>query len=562
MIPPLVHPAMRQLLRFQTLAKLRRMLRGFSTPRRSLLSCLGLLLGVLWLGNAALGILMRQPLDPAGFRDFVPLALLAYGLWHVLKVTGYRPKEPIELTPAERELLGAAPFRRRDLVTYRLAAIFTSALLKAICFSVLMLCDLKIWVAGLVGALLALLLLDLVRMAVEIVAWGVSTRTYQRMRATVVLLTGAAGASALVITLHSPSFWRGRSSSLGGLTQLLQSAMQLRETWIGVLLESPFHALSNVITAETYSAALAGWVALSAAMVVGMAWLVVRLDAHFLLATTRAERQGYQRLRQDVAQARPARESGLELPRVPWRGGAGPLAWRQAIGAHRHATGLALALAAPGVLACLPWLIQQNDRAALVEVVGVLAFYSFLLLPAALKFDFRRDYDRLTLLKSFPLRPAAVAIGQITTPVVLASGFQLVVLLVSLLVRPLHPGLLVVSLLLLVPLNVFIFALDNLVYLLYPYRLSQEGLEIFIRATLTFTAKGLLFVLALLTAVGWAFLADKIARVGADWSLLLGRVDVVFVSGSCLMIVVSAAVATYLLAWAYRRLDPHQDAPA
>jgi hypothetical protein len=51
--------------------------------------------------------------------------------------------------------------------------------------------------------------------------------------------------------------------------------------------------------------------------------------------------------------------------------------------------------------------------------------------------------------------------------------------------------------LVMIPLNVLVFGLDNLIYLLYPYRVQQEGLEIFLRTMLTFTGKGLLFAVAL-----------------------------------------------------------------
>ena len=78
------------------------------------------------------------------------------------------------------------------------------------------------------------------------------------------------------------------------------------------------------------------------------------------------------------------------------------MAWRQAIGAHRHAGSLLLALVAPGVLACIPLLVHRDPKRALLDVVGALAFYSFLLLPAALKFDFRRDVDRLSERKYEP----------------------------------------------------------------------------------------------------------------------------------------------------------------
>jgi hypothetical protein len=562
MISHLVHPAIAQLLRFQTGARLRRILRGFSTPRRFVLSSLGLLLGAIWLGNAALTMVMREAVDPARFRSLVPLALMVYGLWHLVKVACWRPTQPVELSRAEQELLCGAPFRRRDVVAYRMATTVTAASVKALCFSLLMMPDLHVWAAGLVGALLALLFLDLLRMALEIMAWGVSERSYFFLRALVVSSVGAAVFSAL-ITANCLTATDGSSgSALTFLTQLAQAAAELRYTWIGVILESPFQGLSRVITAEAWGLELAGGLVLSLAMVGAMAWLVVWLDAHFLRATTCRERRDYQRLEQlDRGDATPD-WVGIELPAIAWRGGAGPLAWRQAIGAHRHATGLVLALSVPGVLACLPWLMHQDVQAAQLEVVGALAFYSFVLLPAALKFDFRRDYDRLALLKALPIRPMAMAFGQIATPVLLATGFQLTVLLTSLLIRPFHPGLVLVALLLLTPLNIFVFALDNLVFLLYPYRLTQEGLEIFVRATLTFTAKGLLFALALAAAMGWALAAGWISQRGAAWAGLPNRADVVFLAGACSVLVLCAVVTTYLLAWAFQRFDASQDSPA
>lgn len=110
------------------------MYRGFSTPRRLVLSCLGLLLAVIWLGNAALTVFLREPSDPATLRSFIPLGLLVYGLWHIVRVAYRRPQESIEWTPAERELLCGRPFEHRDLLLYRFGPILTSAVVKATCF--------------------------------------------------------------------------------------------------------------------------------------------------------------------------------------------------------------------------------------------------------------------------------------------------------------------------------------------------------------------------------------------------------------------------------------------
>ena len=75
------------------------------------------------------------------------------------------------------------------------------------------------------------------------------------------------------------------------------------------------------------------------------------------------------------------------------------------------------------------------------------------------------------------------------------------------------PTLVAASIALLIPLNVLIFAIDNAMFLWYPYRLNQEGIAIFLRTTLTFTAKGVLFFLALVFTVFWAHSCGVMADV-------------------------------------------------
>lgn len=562
MINPPLHPALIQLLHYQSSARLRRTLRGFATRRRFLLSCLGLVLAAVWLGNVARAIWVREPTELNTFRGYLSLGFLAYGLWHVLKVVCHRPTQPFDLPPAEYALLCSSPFQRRDLVAYRLTAILRVALFKAFCFSLAVMVDLSLWIAGFVGSLLALSFLGLIRMALEIATCGMSNRSFQRMRAVVVLLAITVAGSALVTTTYSPSAWRETrlSGTLGFVTSMLHTAGELRQTWIGVLVESPFRVFSRLCTAEDYSLVSAGWLLLSATLVAAMVWLAIRLDAYFLRVSNDAGRNNY-RPEQHTRRVAAA-NARIRLPSVPWCAGVGPLAWRQVIGARRHSTGLFLALTGPGLLACLPMMLRRNAVVGIVEVLGVLALYTFVLFPSAFKFDFRRDFERFAILKTLPIRPVSMAIGQIATPTVLATMFQATVLLLSVLIRPVDADLLIASFLLLLLLNVFVFASDNLIYLLYPYRFNQEGLEIFIRTTLTFTAKALLFGLAVGVTIVWAEMAPVIASYATGLSGMPLRVDVVFFSGAGLVVALCAVLAVYLLACAFRRLDPSQDAPA
>jgi len=54
------HPALQQLLRFQTSAKFSRLFASFKNPRKKVLSIVALLLGVMWLSQTILSVLSRS----------------------------------------------------------------------------------------------------------------------------------------------------------------------------------------------------------------------------------------------------------------------------------------------------------------------------------------------------------------------------------------------------------------------------------------------------------------------------------------------------------------------
>ena len=168
---------------------------------------------------------------------------------------------------------------------------------------------------------------------------------------------------------------------------------------------------------------------------------------------------------------------------------------------------------------------------AFLATTGTLAFYTFLLLPTALRFDFRRDLDRLATLKGLPITPAAAVIGQTLAPVLIATLFQSGVLAFAIVARSLPPHYLFMAMLVMIPLNVLVFGLDNLIYLLYPYRVQQEGLEIFLRTMLTFTGKGLLFAVGLAAMSAWGFAAAALTRGISHWTGSAINAYAVFTAG-------------------------------
>jgi hypothetical protein len=331
----------------------------------------------------------------------------------------------------------------------------------------------------------------------------------------------------------------------------------------------PFQPFIDLILADKLTASNAGLAAGLLASVTGFAAVVIGLYAATSRRVALREKRRYAANCADrelrAASTQNERKGSDQFHSRPWRiprwRGAGPLAWRQLAGARRHRSSLLVAMVAPAVFATSPMFIMVDPVTAFLATAGTLAFYTFLLLPTALRFDFRRDLDRLITLKVLPITPAATVIGQTLPPVLIATLFQSAVLAFAIAVGSLPPHYFLMAMLLMVPLNVLVFGLDNLIYLLYPYRVQQEGLEIFLRTMLTFTGKGLLFALGLAAMSAWGLAA---AAWTSGISQRLGSAVItyiVFIGGLLAGLTLLASLVLYALCRTYRNLNPIEDIP-
>ena len=173
---------MQRLLRFQTRAKFNRLFASFRNPRKKVLSIVAVLLGLMWLSQTILSVLFRESADPEKIGFWLPLGLVIYSIWHLIKISTRKVVEPFEWTSAEKEFVIAAPVTRTQQITYRLTTIATAALAKAVCFSVLMSPDIRVWYAGFFGMLLGLAFVDLVRVCLNcsFMAWVKSVVEFAR----------------------------------------------------------------------------------------------------------------------------------------------------------------------------------------------------------------------------------------------------------------------------------------------------------------------------------------------------------------------------------------------
>lgn len=549
-----IPPALSQMLRLQARGRMRRLRGSFATPRRLALSICAALLACVWLGNVVLSVLFREPYAVDAISGWVRVGLTVYAVWHLVRTAWERPQQSLAWSPAEEEFLVGGPFTRRQLVQYRLLVIACSAVFKAAFATLLLLPDLRTPGLGLIGLCVGLTCVEFWRVAVDTLTTAMTRGEYLAYRSVIIAWTGTAIGWGL---LHAVERYREATAGENSLPELvalisasIQSVQSFATTRPFLVLSSGFEFFAQLVVSPQWTWACAG----RAATAVGSAWLlmqgVLRLDA---MCQRRQRAQDAASLKGATRATEDAVDDCGRLPRVL----LGAIAWRQLIGARLHLSGILLALVAPAMLSLLPYLmISQPPEAAFGNFVASLAFYTFLLLPPALKFDFRRDYDRLLALKMLPVSPWRVTVGQIAAPVLIATVFQWAMILVAYLARPLAPGYVVAALLLFVPANLLVFGLDNLLFLLFPHRQQQEGIDVFLRTTLMFTAKGVVFALCLAGVLLWSVaargLSDAVAAAGFNW---LGPLPV-FGAGLCVLTMLTAWGAISLTARAFRHFDP------
>jgi len=356
----------------------------------------------------------------------------------------------------------------------------------------------------------------------------------------------------------------------GLLHRFLEILVQLNGSIFGYA-ALPFRPFVDLILAENLTAAKVGLAAASLGIVMGLSAAVIGLYAVTSRRVALRERRNYRTnsaardvfagsTQNELVAIRSA-EFRLRLRHIPRCGGAGALLWRQLVGARRHWGSLLTAMIAPSVIACAPCFVIADPEVAFLATTGTLAFYTFLLLPTAIRFDFRRDLDRLATLKGLPITPAAAAIGQTLAPVLIATVFQSGVLAFAIAARSLPAHQLFTAMLVMIPLNVLVFGLDNLIFLLYPYRMQQEGLEIFLRTILTFTGKGLLFAVGLAVLSAWSLAAAALTHGIARWTGSTINAYTVFAGGMIGGASLLAALVLYGVCRTYRNMNPIEDVP-
>jgi hypothetical protein len=541
-----MHPALLQLIFFQGKALARWAVRGARSPRGIVFLVLALTLLTMWLfrGISQAYAAGRYPPDRA--HTVFPLAML--GIFGVNLITSLGERA-VAFLPPEVDFLFAGPFSRRQLLGYKLLKSGFGALFTASIFSVVFVRYAQLWAAGWLGIFLALVFQQLLTMSIVLVGQTIGERAYTRGRMTVLAVL-----TALVALAVTPVLLSDGRHSFADVVATFRSSM------IGQGVLAPFDVFARIVVAPALVPDALLWAAPALAMIALLILVVMWLDAQYLETSAAAGQRIYDRMRRvrrGLGATRASHGPRWRLPQPPRLGGAGPIAWRQLTAAVRQSRAIIVRLvvicvASAAILETGGFGDQRGSVTGLV--VGALLWLTFMF-SSMLPFDFRGDVDHIDTLKVLPVSPALLCGAQLVTPVAVMTICQLSLLAVIGARLTPDPRLIVVALIFIVPFDLLLIAVENLIFLVFPVRMnpvSPGDLEGWGRQMLVFVLKMLSLTVLSGVAVGLGFLVVRLAGSTSP---------IVFLVTTVTAMMIEAVAFLPVLALAFRQFDPSLNTP-
>ncbi len=523
--------------------QLRKLRRAVSTPRGLLMA----LLGAAFFSLMFLPYLMTRGLDTPVPRKRMPMltwflhpaALLA--LW-VFSILGGHFRSPLAFSLAEVEFLFPGPFRRRQLLVYKLGA----STLGTLGFAILMpLVMPMVWgPAALVGIWLALTFMQWSTIFLAM------TGVWLERRYRLVLISLVA---ALIATIGLSAY---RSDAFAADLTWRDRVLALESSGAARALLAPFSVFSSTIGARTF-AQLSIWAPLSAAINLLVAAGVLALDRHFLESSLDASRRRADMLEQLKrtgglpalgARSRP-RLGLIDFPRL---GGAGPIAWRQTLDMIRGSSRLVVVL----LLAVVPlagMLTAHTERihATTDPMVLTVTLLVGLLVTTIMPLGLRTDLDHIDVIKTLPIRPRTIVCGSLGGSLLYVLFLQ-VLAVVAMAVTlgewtPAMGGALALA----APLNLLTIGCDSAIVLIFPSvrRFAPGDLLVGVRVALVNFAKVLLAIVA-------GAVAGSVLVAGR---LLIPELPTAYLAASWSVLVLEGLALLWLVTLLFRHYDPSEN---
>ena len=454
----MIDRALITLLRLHFLAVLRRLGRGFGSLRGVLYLVIGLGVLVIYVGPRVFYGARAPDPDTHELVAYFPLVLLSIcGLTLLTNGGG----KAFYFTPAEVDFLFPGPFKRRQVLLYKITKSAGAALLASLFFSCFLLKRVHHWFAGYVAIVLSMIFLQMFSMTLTLAGQTVLARAFTPTRRW--MLAGLIAVAAVVgwkLTPHS-----AEPITASSVLDAINSSR------IAQTILAPFATFGKVAAAQRVGGDLPANALLAALIDLVLILLVLWLDSDYMeTSAASSERTHARRMRarrgQGFVSANVA--TGIQIPTIGFAFGAGPLIWRQWMGAARTARTTLIVFFVATLAAA--WFVQHMLHVEPLSPILVIAGWLTLFTTNLLRFDFRGDLEQMDVLKSLPVRPAAVVIGEIAAPVTILSTMHFLLLLGLIIVAPQDGTIALCAALLVIPTNMLFSLLENYIFLLFPVR--------------------------------------------------------------------------------------------
>lgn len=541
--------ALYRLLMLRARAKVRRMFRVQGNPKRLVLLIVCLAAMLLWVGMTVMSTFYspRQPNDAV--RDLGPLLLGAFVIISLLTTSG---EAAIAFQPAEVDILFPGPFTRRQLLLYKLMSGMIGSLFGALVFSIVFARHLGHWLPTFAGCLLAIWFMQFLATGVALLKQIGGELAYTRARR-----LGLLAVVVALVVLVTPAV---NSPDIKDFKDAQEVLLRINTSTAGTVLLAPFRVFFSLAGAKTLGGALAP-LAVGLAMNLALVLLIIRLDTNFLEASIRSSERMADRLKR-------ARSGNIFAPRAgdaPVRsrhaqiryfiGGAGPVAWRQSTSILR--SGKRWVVQAIIILAVAAVLLLNLSRIEAEGVpvglsMGVLGYVT-IILAGVVRLDFRTDLDHLETLKSLPLDPRGIALGELVVPALVLTAVQAVYIAGAAIVLRWPVNVVVATAAALPVVNLVLLALENLLFLLFPVRLTNRGAGDFSlmgRQMLLFLGKFIVYAI--------------IGGIGAGVFVLTKLITGLWTAGAAgawLVMALAAVLMVQAVAKAFAKFDVSADMP-
>jgi hypothetical protein len=179
-------------------------------------------------------------------------------------------------------------------------------------------------------------------------------------------------------------------------------------------------------------------------------------------------------------------------------------------------------------------------------IIGAVAYVTFLI-SAQIPFGFRGDYQRMDLIKSLPIRPLAVAVGQLAVVVAMLTLLQWLILAAGAIALPASAAELLLAGLFAFPFTWIVFGMEDLLFLLFPSPMVTTGSEGFLKM-----GRVMLFMLAKFLALG---ACAVLAAVPAGIVYVISKsTPAAALVAWCALLIPGIAILA-VIAWAFQRYD-------